>query len=252
MNNPRITDWRQRRVWLIGASSGIGAALAHALDKSGARLALSARNGEALAALGIADAIIAPCNVNDIASLILACSQVRAGFGGIDIVIYLAGDYAPMRSDAIDLAAAERMLAVNYGGALKTASLLAAQLPVGGGLAFVASVAGYHGLPNAVAYAPGKAALISLAECMHLELAPRGVGVWLINPGFVATRLTAQNNFPMPALISADEAAAAIIAGFADGRFEIHFPRRFSWLMKLLAALPYTLSFPLIHHRTGG
>ena len=95
-------------------------------------------------------------------------------------------------------------------------------------------------------YSPSKAALIRYTECLHLDLAPHGIGVWSINPGFVATRLTAQNDFKMPALISADEAAREIIAGLATGRFEIHFPKRFTRLMKLLSVLPYALSLPLI------
>jgi NAD(P)-dependent dehydrogenase (short-subunit alcohol dehydrogenase family) len=125
------------------------------------------------------------------------------------------------------------------------------QLSPGAGIAFVASVAGYRGLPQALAYGPGKAALIQFAECLHLELAPRGIGVWVINPGFVATRLTAKNNFAMPALLTPEQAAGEIVAGFRTGHFEIHFPKRFTRIMKLLAALPYAWSFPLIRRFTG-
>ncbi|MFM7122760.1 MAG: SDR family NAD(P)-dependent oxidoreductase, partial [Fluviibacter sp.] len=104
--------------------------------------------------------------------------------------------------------------------------------------AYVASVAGYRGLPRALTYGPGKAGLISFAESLWVDLKGLGLNTWIINPGFVRTRLTAQNTFSMPALIEPEEAASSIIRGFAKGHFEIHFPARFSWFMKLLRMLP--------------
>jgi len=115
-----------------------------------------------------------------------------------------------------------------------------------GGICLVASVAGYTGLPEALAYGPSKAALINLAQILYTDLAPRGIGVYLVNPGFVETRLTQQNNFAMPALISPAEAAREIILGIAKGRFEIHFPKRFTWWMKWLSRLPDRLRFYLL------
>lgn len=250
--NPRITDWRGRRIWLVGASAGIGAALARALAERGARLVLSARSSPRLQSLQIPEALLLPCDATDDASLAAAHARLQAAWGGVDLVIYLAGDYRPMRAADLDLAQAERIIAINFGGALKLAARVLPGLAPGGGIAFVASIAGYRGLPRALAYGPGKAALIHLAECLHLELAPRGIGVWAINPGFVATRLTAQNDFAMPALITPEEAAAEILEGFRSGRFEIHFPRRFTRLMKFLAQLPYALYFPLVRRFTGG
>ena len=250
--NPRIADWRGRRVWLIGASAGIGAALARSLAARGARLALSARRVEPLAALGIAEALLLPCDATDAASLASAHETLRGAWGGCDLVVYLAGDYRAMDAADFVLADAERLIEVNFLGALRLAgTVLPTLLREGGGIAFVASVAGYRGLPRALAYGPGKAALIHFAECLHLELAPRGIGVWLVNPGFVATRLTARNDFAMPALLTPDQAADAMLSGFASGRFEIHFPRRFSWWMKIAAALPYRIYFPLVRRFTG-
>lgn len=249
--NPRIADWQGRRVWLVGASAGIGAALARELAARGARVAVSARSEARLAGLGIAGALLLPCDTTDAASLSAAHARLMQAWRGIDLVIYLAGDYRPMHAADFDLAQAERIVAVNFGGALKLASLVLPDLVPGGGIAFVASVAGYRGLPKALAYGPGKAALIHLAECLHLELAPRGIGIWAINPGFVATRLTAQNDFAMPALITPEEASAEIVAGFRSGRFEIHFPKRFTRFMKFLAQLPYALYFPLVRRFTG-
>ncbi|MDP2171446.1 MAG: SDR family NAD(P)-dependent oxidoreductase [Rhodocyclaceae bacterium] len=249
--NPRIRDWQGRRVWLVGASTGIGAALAQQLAGQGAHLALSARSRGRLESLGCAGALVLPCDVTDAASLAAARQALLDAWGGIDLVIYLAGDYRPMGAADFDLTQAERIVAVNFTGAMKLAAAVLPDLQPGGGIAFVASVAGYRGLPRALAYGPGKAALIHFAECLHLELAPRGVGVWVINPGFVATRLTAQNDFAMPALITTPQAAQAMLAGFRASRFEIHFPRRFTRVMKLLALLPYRWYFPLIRRFTG-
>lgn len=250
--NPTITDWRGKRVWLIGASSGIGAAIARQLAGRGARLALSARRADKLRALELADSVLLPCDATDSASLAAARKSLLAAWGGVDLVIYLAGDYVPMGADNFDLALAEQVLAVNFNGALRLAATVLPDLQAGGGIAFVASVAGYRGLPKALCYGPGKAALIHFAEVLHLDLAPKGIGVWVINPGFVATQLTAKNDFAMPALLTPEQAAIAAVDGFKSANFEIHFPKRFSCLLKLLALLPYRWYFPLIRRLTGG
>jgi short-subunit dehydrogenase len=118
----------------------------------------------------------------------------------------------------------------------------------GGRIALVASVAGYMGLPGASVYGPTKAALINLAELLNAELTQYGIGVQLINPGFVATQLTELNDFPMPALISSAAAANHIVRGLGRGRFEIHFPRRFTLWIKVAAILPYSMRLPLLRH----
>ena len=250
--NPRISDWQGKRVWLVGASTGIGAALAKVLSQRGARLALSSRRANKLALLGIHDALLLPCDVTATASLAAVHAQIMQIWGGIDLIIYLAGDYQPMQASDFDLARAEDIVATNFNGAMKLAATVLPQLSPGTGIAFVASVAGYRGLPQALAYGPGKAALIHFAECLHLDLAPQGIGVWLINPGFVATRLTARNDFAMPALLSPEQAALATVDGLKAGKFEIHYPKRFTRVMKLLALLPYGLYFPLVRRMTGG
>jgi short-subunit dehydrogenase len=251
--NPKIADWRGKRVWLVGASSGIGAALARELAARGARLALSGRDGEKLRALAIDGALVVVCDAIDMASLGAARKSLRSTLGGVDLVIYLAGDYAPMRAEHFNLEQAEKIIAVNFTGAMRlTASVVPDLLAEGGGIAFVASVAGYRGLPRALAYGPGKAALIHFAECLHFDLAPKNIGVWLINPGFVATRLTAKNDFNMPALLTPEQAARATVEGFKEGKFEIHYPKRFTRVMKLLSLLPYGWYFPLVRRVTGG
>jgi NAD(P)-dependent dehydrogenase (short-subunit alcohol dehydrogenase family) len=251
--NPKIAEWAGRRVWLVGASSGIGAALARELAGRGARLALSARSHDKLQALAIDGALLLPCDATDPASLAGAREQLLAAWGGgIDLVIYLAGDYVPMRTATFDLAAAEQVVNVNFNGALRLAATVLPDLRAGGGIAFVASVAGYRGLPKALAYGPGKAALIHFAECLYFDLAPQGIGVWVINPGFVATPLTARNDFAMPALLTPAQAALATVDGLKSGNFEIHYPKRFTRVMKSLALLPYRWYFPLMRRMTGG
>ncbi|MBS0347621.1 MAG: SDR family NAD(P)-dependent oxidoreductase [Proteobacteria bacterium] len=249
--NPAISDWQGRRVWLVGASSGIGAAMARELARRGARLALSARSADKLRALDIDAALLLPCDATDAASLARAHGALLAAWGGVDLVVYLAGDYVPMRASDFDLARAEQVVAVNFNGAMRLATTVLPTLQAGGGIAFVASVAGYRGLPKALCYGPGKAALIHFAECLHLELAPQGIGVWLINPGFVQTRLTDRNDFTMPALLTPEQAANAAMDGLRTGNFEIHFPKRFTRVLKLLSLLPYRWYFPLIRRLTG-
>lgn len=249
--NPSISHWRQLRVWLVGASAGIGAAMAQELARRGARLALSARSLEGLRALGIQDALLLPCDATDAASLALARKTLLDAWDGVDLVVYLAGDYQPMGASDFDLARAEQVVTVNFNGAMRLAATVLGDLRPGGGIAFVASVAGYRGLPKALCYGPGKAALIHFAECLHLELAPRGIGVWVINPGFVATRLTERNDFTMPALLTPEQAARDTVDGFARGHFEIHYPKRFTRTLKLLSLLPYRWYFPLVRRFTG-
>lgn len=249
--NPKFTEWRGRRVWLVGASTGIGAAMARELAGRGAKLALSARSADKLQALDIAGALLFPCDATDVGSLASVHQALLAAWGGVDLVVYLAGDYVPMQADAFDLVRAEQVIEVNFSGALRLAATVLPDLQPGGGIAFVASVAGYRGLPKALCYGPGKAALIYFAECLHLDLAERGIGVWVINPGFVETRLTAQNDFAMPALMTPEQAATAAVDGFKTGNFEIHFPKRFTRVLKLLSLLPYCWYFPLIRRFTG-
>lgn len=254
MNTP-ITDWFGRRVWLLGASSGIGAALARALLAKGARVAVSARSpGKLVAVVGNAPGgLVLPCDATDADALAAASARLVSEWGGIDLAIYVAGDYVPMRAWELDLAKARRMLAVNLDGALAFAACVVPQLlrQQSGEIAFVASVAGYRGLPKSLIYGPSKAALINFAEALALDLQPRGVSVRVINPGFVATPLTAQNDFAMPALQTPEQAAEAILDGYRSSAFEIHFPKRFTRFMKLLSLLPARLYFPLIRRMTG-
>jgi short-subunit dehydrogenase len=249
LNTP-IRNWDGLRVWIIGASSGIGAALATEALQAGARVALSARRAERLQAVAGAhpQALVVPIDILDRDAWVARHAHICAAFGGVDLIIFCAADYRPERSWDVNPERASQTLETNLGSVYTgLATVLPAMLARGsGGIALVASVAGYFGLPNASVYGPTKAALINLAELLYVDLRPRGLSVYLINPGFVQTPLTAKNEFSMPALQTPAEAARAIRHGISAGRFEIHFPRRFTLAMKLVRSLPYRLRFALI------
>lgn len=253
--NPRIQNWQGRRVWLVGASTGIGRATAAKLHAAGARVAVSARSTTVLDAFAREHpgALALPLDATDRDAVHAATARLQAEWGGLDLVVYCAGTYKPMRATAFELDVALQHQQVNYVGALY---LLDAVLPLllrqkAGHLSLVSSVAGYRGLPKSLAYGPTKAALINLAETLHLDLSPLGIGVSVINPGFVETPLTAQNEFRMPALITPEEAADAILEGWADGDFEIHFPKRFTRWLKALRLLGYGPYFAAVRRSTG-
>jgi NAD(P)-dependent dehydrogenase (short-subunit alcohol dehydrogenase family) len=247
--NPPILDWNGQRVWLVGASSGIGLALAELLHAQGASVILSARKREALEAFvqSHPGSIALPLDVTDHAAVVQA-AQVALAEGPLDMVCFCAGYYQAMRATAIDLPDLLRHHNVNTVGALHVLdAVMPALLARGRGhISLISSVAGFRGLPNSLAYGPTKAALINLAETLYLDLHDHGLGVSLINPGFVDTPLTAQNDFHMPALITPEQAAQAIVQGWSNGDFEIHFPKRFTRILKFLRLLPYTLYFAAI------
>jgi NAD(P)-dependent dehydrogenase (short-subunit alcohol dehydrogenase family) len=251
--NPPLANWRGKTVWLIGASSGIGEATAAALHAAGARVVVSARRADALAGFTQAHAgsMAIPLDVTDAAGVQLAAAQVLA-LGPLDCVVYCSGIYTPTRAFALDAADALRHMDVNYNGALRVlAIVLPAMLAQGHGhISLVSSVAGYRGLTNGLVYGPTKAALTHLAEGLYLDLHPQGLGVSVISPGFVETPATAVNDFSMPALISAAQAAQNMLAGWAAGDFEIHFPKRFTRFMQLLRILPDRWYFALVKRIT--
>jgi NAD(P)-dependent dehydrogenase (short-subunit alcohol dehydrogenase family) len=251
--NSRIADWRGRTVWLVGASTGIGRATASALHAQGAKVVVSARSADALKAFVDAHpgALALPLDVTDTRAVKAAASALAAQ-GSLDCVVYCAGHYHAMDALHMDLDDLIRHNEVNYLGALRVLDAVVPQLlarPLDphtgqrGHISLMGSVAGYRGLPNSLAYGPTKAALINLAETLYLDLHAQGVGVSLINPGFVNTPLTRQNQFKMPALITPEQAAHEILRGWARGEFEIHFPKRFTRWMKVLRLLPYPVFF---------
>lgn len=253
LNTP-ITDWQGRSVWLIGASSGIGLATAKALHAAGARVVVSARNAELLQqfvdAHPGAQAVV--LDVADTAAIATAARYVQTQ-QGLDVVMYCAGYYQAMRAPTYSLPAMLRHLDINYTGALRVLDAVLPELlpQQRGHISFISSVAGFRGLPQSLAYGPTKAALINLAEALYYDVAPHGIGVSLIDPGFVETPLVANNDFPMPALITPEKAAAEILSGWRKGQFHIHFPKRFTRLLLLLRLLPYRWYFALVRRGTG-
>jgi len=257
--NPPLADWSGRTAWLVGASTGIGRATAARLHALGARVVVSARSAASLEAFTLAhpgsEAIA--LDATDREALHAAAAGVVARHGRLDLVVYCAGTYAPMRATEFNLEVALQHQQVNYVGALY---LLDAVLPhlltqartgQGGHLSLVSSVAGYRGLPKSLAYGPTKAALTHLAQTLYLDLHPLGLGVSVVNPGFVQTPLTAQNEFHMPALITPEQAAEEMLQGWRRGEFEIHFPKRFTRVLKALGLLPDRPYFAAVRRATG-
>jgi NAD(P)-dependent dehydrogenase (short-subunit alcohol dehydrogenase family) len=265
--NPKIASWAGQHVWVIGASSGIGAATAVQLLEQGASVALSARNLDALqqvaasvtasavggAGIDPAKALTVALDLLDHGSVQSAAAAILARWPRIDLILIVAGGYNEMRADTFDLVAAKRLVDLNLNGVFHCLDVaLPLLLQQGrGGIGIVASVAGYGGLPKALVYGPTKAALINLCESLYLDLHRRGIGVYQINPGFVATPLTAGNDFAMPALMSAQDAASEMLEGIKKGHFHIHFPHRFTNWLRLARLLPYRLYFKLVQRVTG-
>ena len=231
-------------VWITGASSGIGRALALRLADRGFRVAVTARRTEALEALvaaGQGRITAFPGDVTDRARMSEIVSAIEREQGAVALAVLNAGVYHLAERDGFDAALTWRTIEANLGGAIFCLEpLLATMLARGRGqIAIVASLAGYGGVPGSVAYGAAKAAMITMAEALHLTYAPRGLTIQVVNPGFVATAMTARNDYPMPLMMSADDAAARIELGLGRGGFEISFPRRLAWTMKAAALLPY-------------
>lgn len=238
--------------WITGASTGIGAAVAEALVALGWRVAITARavdRLEALAARHGAAMIVAPGDVSDAAGMAALHGRIEAEAGRpVALAVLNAGAWQEMGAGDFDLAAFRLMMEVNLMG---TANVLASVMPAmvargSGQIAVVASVAGYRGLPRAVAYGATKAALISMCESLRFDLAKAGVMINVVNPGFVRTPMTAVNQFPMPFLLEVEDAAQRIVKGLAAGRFEVAFPWQLAWPLKMLRVMPAGLFFRLL------
>jgi short-subunit dehydrogenase len=238
---------RWTTAWITGASSGIGRALALDLARRGVKVAASARSADKLAELAREHAGIVPfpLDVADRAATAATVQRIATSLGAIDLAVLNAGIWEPMPR-TYSAASAARSMAVTYQGiANGVEALLPGMIERGRGhLALVASVAGYRSMsPLAAGYAPSKAAVISLAESLRHDLPARGIAVSLINPGYVATPMTSVNKFPMPFLVTAEDAAQRIVRGLEKGRFEIAFPWQLVALLKLGRLLPYPAYF---------
>lgn len=226
------------RVLITGATSGIGFQLALDYRRAGWQVWGCGRDGERLLALGRHGITPLQFDGRDAS----AVSEAAASLPRVDLVILNAGHCEYMDvAEGFDGALFARVIETNL---VATGHALAAFLPLlgaGGRLAIVSSSVSWLPLPRAEAYGASKAALDYLADTLRLDLAGKGIGVTLIRPGFVQTPLTAKNDFSMPCLVTVEEASRAIMAGLTAGRHQIHFPRRFIWLLRLLGALPVGL-----------
>jgi short-subunit dehydrogenase len=239
-----------RVVWITGASTGIGAEIARQMAEQGVLVATSARKVDMLARAARRNSNLKPypLDVTDAKAVAETFTKIERELGPVDLVIAGAGTYTPVGLAAIKPEIFQSTYQVNYLGVI---NVLSAILPIfrarkSGHVSWIASVAGYIGLPKAAAYGPTKAALINLAECLQPELAADGITTSIINPGFVRTPLTAQNDFEMPFLMEVEEAAMLTISGLAKKKFEIAYPSRFVRILKTLRLLPYGVFFWLV------
>ncbi len=240
-----------QRVWIIGASTGIGFEIAKQLAAAGVEVAASARNVDHLA--GLAHIHPFKLDVTNAASVAKTFQNIGDNLGPVDLVIGAAGKYKPVFSQELSLEDFRSTLDVNYMGVI---NMLDAVLPAfrarrSGHVAWIASVAGYLGLPKSAAYGPTKAALINLAEGLKPELEQFNITTSVINPGFVRTPMTDGNDFPMPFLMEPVEAARRTIEGLAKGKFEIAYPTRFVLILKTLRLLPNWAFFAITRRLIG-
>ena len=241
-SGPRPTKmFAGKTYWIIGASEGLGRSPAKVLSAEGARLILSARTGDRLLELAdeIGNAVVIPMDVTDAQSV----AQAAKNAGVVDGLIYSVGQYDPVtakewKSESVDL-----MCEANFTGAVR---LLGHVVPAfvarnTGHLVLIGSLAGHRGLPAAIGYGASKAALMHLAENLYADLRNTSIRVQLINPGFIATRLTAKNQFRMPMILTPGEAAKRTLAAMKSRRFETNFPAPFSWVFTIGRLLPKRL-----------
>lgn len=240
------------RAWVIGASSGIGAAVAEELLRRGCRVAISARDANALDAVSAGRMHTAALDMTERDALQAAAVGIRDDLGGLDIVVIAAGFWQRMQADALDVDMVARHMQINVIGMANAigAVLPAMQAQGSGHIVGISSVAGYRGMPGAQGYGASKAAQLNLLEALRCGLHGSGVLVQTVAPGFVRTPMTATNTFPMPFIIEADRAAKYIVDGIAKDKPEIVFPPAMAISMKLARVVPQGLWARLLAPRS--
>lgn len=247
------TPWTH--VFITGASSGLGEHVARQLAEQGCKVTICARSKDSLEAIAASSPNIFAhvADVTDAQGLKDLVEQIEAERGPIDLAIFSAGAWFPGSITDLQLDNFSRTLDVNLMGVANALdAVLPGMLERGSGhISWISSVAGYIGLPNAAAYGASKSALIHMAESAHGELKRRGIALSVINPGFVRTKLTDKNKFPMPFLMEPESAAAKIINGLKRRKFEIAFPWQMVWILKTIQILPYWISLRLLGRLAG-
>ena len=235
-----MTQFTGKTYWLVGASEGLGEALARKLSDAGATLILSARNAERLQAVADGlpgEARVVPIDVSDDDSVARAVHDA----GEVDGMVFLAGVYWPMSAKEWNLDHGIAMAEVNFTGAMRVLGHVVPMMVARdtGHIVVTGSLSGFRGLPGAIGYGASKAAVMSLTETLRADLWRTGVRVQLANPGFIKTRLTDKNAFDMPFLMTPEQAAEEMMILMRNDRaFVRHFPRLFSLVFRLSRFLP--------------
>lgn len=248
-DNLELEEIKMKNIWIIGASEGIGKELAYKLGKNNF-VFLSARQKDKLNKISkeIGDnAKPITLDVSDKPSIENAYSKIQKKVS-LDIVIYAAGIYKPMSSKDFNLELSEKIIDINLTGAMRILNFVLPDFIKAqkGHIVLIGSVVSYRGLPNSFGYGPSKAGLMHLAENLKSDLYNDNIKIQVINPGFVKTRLTDMNNFHMPSIISAKEAAQHIVNQMNNNSFESRFPFIFPNFIKTLSMLPYPIYFKIV------
>jgi len=242
-------------IWITGASSGIGKALAIKFANEGWKVAISARSENLLNEIAEAHSYIFsyPLDVTDSEKCKLVFNNIKEKFKNIDISFFSTGIHDPKSEKSLDLNKVRQIMEVNFFGTVNTINAVYKYYKErkSGQISIVSSVAGYRGLPAGGAYCASKSALTNFAESLNFEMKRKNVRVTLVSPGFIKTPMTDQNDFPMPFIKSPEFAAEQIYQGLVKkNSFEIHFPKTFTIIMKILQILPNWIYFRLVELRT--
>ena len=240
-----------KTIWITGASSGIGKALAIKFANEGWKVAASARRENLLKELSDKHPNIEsfPLDVTDSNKCNSVFKDVIKKFENIEICIFGTGMHDPKSERQFNLEKIKKIMEVNFFGTMNSINSIYDYYKEkkGGQISIISSVAGYRGLPVAGAYCASKSALTSFTESLYFEMKKKNIRVTLINPGFIKTPMTDQNDFPMPMIKSPEFAAEQIYIGLLKKKgFEIHFPKSFTFLMKILKILPNNIYFKLV------
>jgi short-subunit dehydrogenase len=241
-----MTQWQGKRYWLVGASDGLGAALAQRLSAAGAEVILSARTEEKLriVAEGLPGKVnIVPVDVSNVDSVATAAASI----GDVDGVVYLAGVYWPFSAKNWNAKQATEMADVNFTGLMRVMGEIVPSMVEknDGHIVITSSLVGFRGLPHSIGYTASKAAVMSLAECMYADLRKTGVKVQVVNPGFIKTQLTEKNAFNMPFIMEPEDAAREVFQHMNSDKFKKSFPFGFSLLFRAGQFLPDWIYFRL-------
>lgn len=242
-----MQEWTGKRYWLVGASEGLGAALAQVMSRAGVEVILSARSEDKLKALSDslpAKSSYVACDVSDLESVQAAYEKI----GPVDGVVMLAGVYWPMKADDVDAKKAEQMVDINFTGTMRVVGAVLPDFVArdAGHVVITGSLSGFRGLPGAIGYGASKAGVMYLAESLFADLRKTGVRVQLVNPGFIKTRLTDKNDFKMPFIQEPEDAAQDFWEHMNDDSFKKSFPWLFSLFFRFSQFLPDWLYYRLI------